>query len=207
MRFRRFAQLKQSFPGTALLVEIVSIVFAVLLALVVNEWRENRHLAQQVERSVDGLRLEIESNLQKVREAHAYQAQTLELMRSTLYSEEEDAHEPDYEALITQLYEREGGMWCPAQTVDSAWKTAETTGILRHMDYQRVLLLAHVYDSQARYQAEVRGISEAQTLVAFLDTSPARFAGGFYQGVNTVWWQEKSLLDAYEGALQQLSKE
>ncbi len=201
MRFRGLSRLRQSVPGTALFVEMVSIVLAVLLALAVNEWRENRNITELVSLSLDGIRLEIEDNLEKVRQAHAYQGETLEIIRTTLPSAEEGAAQPDVEALLTKLYARDGGRWSPARPTDAAWKTAEVTGVLRHMPHDQVLLLARVYSRQTAYQEAVRFVREALSLVNFTEAKSINYLNGFYHGLDTVWWREEQLIEVYEEAL------
>ncbi len=200
-RFRRF---RESFPATAVALEIFSIVLAVLLALLVNEWREARRTADLVARSLQGIRHEIDANRAVLQESHAYQGKTLDIMRKALLPGGPQTDVDSLESLLQQLYTREGGMWQPARLQGAAWKTAESTGILRDMDYSLVLSLGQCYSQQEDYREVVSHFSGTLSLVDFSEPNPLTYVKGFYEGVNSLWWREANLLEDYKRALELL---
>ena len=122
-----------------LLLEAFFVVFAVVVALAVDEWNEDRELQARVERAQASVQAELRANraeLESTRESVA-----------TLFA---GVHER-VEAL--RAGETPQG-WDAGATLpdfsDAAWETARVTGAVAHMDYAWVLEVARVYQTQAR---------------------------------------------------------
>lgn len=123
--------------GPELLLEAALIVFAVLVALAVDEWNEGRELQVQVDRA----RTAVEAELRANRGELLASGPTVEAMFDTVA------------AMVGRL--RTGGTVGGADLgaeipdfSDAAWETARVTGTVAHMDYPWVLEIARVYETQ-----------------------------------------------------------
>jgi hypothetical protein len=140
----------------ALLAEAVMVVFAVLVALAVDEWREHREIAAQVARAEAGVEAELRANQEELRLGSA----SVQAMYDSVSS------------VVTRLQAgeviREAGLGGNLPDFsDAAWETARVTGAVAHMPYQRVLRRARVYETHAlARQAQDRVLSSFGGIVA-----------------------------------------
>lgn len=193
----RFAKSK------SLIIEVLTIVFAVMIAFLAEDWRESRKTQHSVQLSVEAIKKELQTGLVSLKDAHEFQNVTRGMLSDFRKANKENP-KPDYQQLYISLYSRKGGMWKPAQLHQAAWKTAEASGILKNMDYDTVLMLSKVYGTVGEYLANIRSFAEVQTLIGFQDVSSQQFINGFAANLNNIWWLEKRLIKAYEEALQHL---
>jgi hypothetical protein len=124
------------------LVESALIVFSVLLALAVDQWRADRERREMAAVALESIRAELEANLSNAERARDHHL----AMRDSLAR---------YLALRQPLPSRIylGGTFRPAATYAVAWESARETGTTSDLAYELVLDLAKVYDQQRRYRA------------------------------------------------------
>lgn len=188
----------------SLLIEVLTIVFAVMLAFLAEDWRENRKTQRSVQLSIDAIKQELQTGLTSLRDAHKFQDKTIGMIQEFRKANREKP-DPDYQSLYISIYSRKGGMWKPAELHRAAWKTAESSGILRNMDYDTVLMFSKAYGTVDEYLALRRSFSEIQTLIGFQNVSHKQFISGFAENLNNIWWLEKRLIKVYEEALEHLN--
>lgn len=120
-----------------LLLEAVLIIFAVLVALAVDEWNDGRELRTQVERAGAAVEAEIRANRDElhssgptVQALHDSVAAGVARLRGggRIESTHLGAELPEFS--------------------NAAWETARVTGVVAHMDYPRVLEVARLYQTQ-----------------------------------------------------------
>ncbi len=131
------------------LVESALIVFSVLLALAVDQWRESSSQRQQAEAARREILAELQANQATVATSQRYHAALLDSLARYRSS---DA------APLVGLFSR--GFILPAQLSHTAWSSAAETGALAHMDYSTVLLFSRVYAQQDRYAEQSSSIGE-----------------------------------------------
>jgi|GEM_PF-5914411 len=190
----------------SLLIEVLTIVFAVMLAFLAEDWRENRKTQRSVQLSIDAIKHELQTGLASIKDAHEFQGITIGMIQEFRKANKGKTN-PDYQGLYISIYSRKGGMWKPAELHHAAWRTAETSGILKNMDYETVLMLSKVYSTVDEYLANRHSFSEIQTLIGFQEVSHQQFISGFAQNLNSVWWLEKRLIKVYEEALEHLNEQ
>ena len=120
-----------------LLVEMGMIVFSILLALWVNEWRDHRANRELADAAVRNIRLEVVRNREAVARALPGHRALLEEVRRAEGELEHGAETVRLNAVLE-----------PPTVLHTAWDTASTTGALAHMDYGQVLELADLYSGQ-----------------------------------------------------------
>jgi type II secretory pathway pseudopilin PulG len=124
------------------LAESVLIVLSVLLALAVDQWRDERDRAELAEVALGSIRAELEANragVERAREHHL-------AMHDSLTTYAEAGQRPP-----ARLYL--GGIFNPALVHSIAWESARETGATAEIPYETILELSRIYDIQTRYQA------------------------------------------------------
>ena len=121
----------------SLLAEAAMVVFAVLVALAVDQWREDREIASQVARAQAGVEAELRSNREELGTGSA----SVQAMFDTVSS------------MVGRMRRgevvREGNLAGELpEFSDAAWETARVTGAVAHMPYEWILRTARVYDTQ-----------------------------------------------------------
>ncbi|MGW8265871.1 MAG: hypothetical protein ACWGSQ_05845 [Longimicrobiales bacterium] len=115
------------------------VVFAVIVALGVDEWRESRQNAELAERALAGIAAEIESNRRElVENGEANQALLTRVREAARDSVLPDDFNVTFEYSLISA---------------SAWETAQVTRATQFIPLDRVQTLAKLYGLQALYQA------------------------------------------------------
>ena len=170
--------------------ESALIVVSILVALGLDEWREDREVQETIQHALSSFLSEIQRNQVKV-EGNMPFNQGLRMVMAQHYrnSDIESVDEfvnmiETYDAVILQA---------------TAWETALATGALAKMDYDLVSALSLTYNLQSRYQALNRdGMAEL--------TSPQNLAGdkldlavrNSIRYLDTVIRMEAELSDTYD---------
>lgn len=147
-------------------IEIVSIVFAVLFALAVDEWWEERENTQLAERTSQAIARELRSNRDELTgsQGTSSAAEMLENVDSAL-ADYRTGDEPD----------SVGVNWDYALLSASAWETARMTRAAQFMAVDRLVDLAQVYELQRLFS---RNQDQLASLIAGIgpriETEPVR---------------------------------
>lgn len=133
-----------------LALEAAMVVFAVLVALAVDEWREGRQRADLVDRARAAIEAELRANQAEL----AAGGPTVRALHAAV------------DTLVQGLRAGEEGLSWEIQAnipdfSDAAWQTARATGIMAHMDYRWVLQVARVYETQELAGAAQNGLLNA----------------------------------------------
>lgn len=122
---KRFAWLQLAF-------EAVLIVLSVLLALAVNEWRQDRKDQALAQRALETLRREMQANQEEVKQKLAY-------------------HKEAYERVNDQP--EQGGISLRAAFLrNTAWGTVQATGAATHLDYEVAAVASAIHGMQQKYE-------------------------------------------------------
>jgi hypothetical protein len=127
-----------------ILIEVGSVLFAVLLALGVDDWREarrNEELAEFARRSIVA---ELRANEKELREAQSDNRLVLERIQRQLSARDTSR---------TVRFEVDVNV---AQLTSPAWDLARATEALRYMDYDWLLETSRLYDLQALLASDQR---------------------------------------------------
>lgn len=146
-------RLKEKLPE--LILEAVSVVFAVLLALAVDEWRETRSRNALAERARASILEEIRNNeteLRNTRDNNRALLAKIEEAQSQLAQKRNTSLDFHFEIALLS---------------SSAWNTAQMTQAANHLDFEWLRRISNVYELQALYVTSqsavvdrISGISE-----------------------------------------------
>ena len=159
---------KRRLPIGRLLLESFLIVFAVLLALAVDEWRETRRQRALVRAVLESVRIELDRNRQ-ILEArlpyHESLRQGFETAGERFFVEEGDRFrlaDPDRipgRADIGMKGER--GLALSPDLADTAWRTASSSGVLTSLDYDMFYGLSVAYTTLGELRRTEEALSKA----------------------------------------------
>jgi len=183
--------------------EVFSVVFAVLLALSLNDWQASRAAEALTRQSVASIEEELESNLQLVRQAHDHHQKILDRIRDRL-PEDAKLSEIEAQALLLELYQ--SGIIKPGTVIETAWSTAKLSGAIQGLDYELTLSLSLAYSIQADYRLVTQTTNNAMNLAQFLGARAGDYLLGVYEGVNNHWWTEERLINSYVEALHKIDQ-
>lgn len=190
MRLRVSAPLKEKIP--TLLLEAFSVVLAVLLALAVDQWREDRGNRDLARLARDRITSELASNRAELEAAASRHQEILASLEKGL---------ADLNELTTgQSWEMNFPI---AILSSSAWQTAQATQAVHHLDFDWVVRVSKAHDVQELYLAgQARVVEHISSLDSGGTQVPASILGGLRSRIATVRDLELGLLEAYEDLLE-----
>lgn len=134
------------------LFESFLIVISILVALALDEWREQRQDDDMVHHALRNFVSEINQNKIRIDDATPFNQGLLDVLQGN-YERDEVSSIDDFVMML--------GSYTPVVLQSTAWDTALATGSLAKMDYNLVSALSLTYNMQNRYQSVTRaGLDE-----------------------------------------------
>ena len=190
-----------------LLIETFFIVFAVLLALVLNEWRTAVKEQDTVDKVLENIINEIEANKKDLEVKYKYHLKTSQeigryLANDSLWGTLQ--YNSGVEA-VTQLMPK--GIYNPNMQ-SGAWDSAVLSGVVNSFDYEVLYTLSNLYQVQesgpnSTWKIIAGFYSEADS---FNRENARQLALRFQLAFGELYNQERSLLNNYEDALKTLQQ-
>ncbi len=183
-------------PFKRVLLEIISVVFAVLLALGVNEWRKNLENEQLSRQALVNIVLEIEANKSDIVNGLAEHKQLSTYLDSTLkaYKEVEKGESNAVKKSFRFSYEH-------SVLNSTAWNSAQITQAVKFMDYETISALSTIYELQAIYKDHGKEVIAAMGKVAYHEAEFKSFLKANIFNVRISINIEESLVEAYDAFL------
>ena len=183
------AKLRERLPEISL--EVFSVILAVLVALGVDQWREDRENAELARLARAKIEAEVISNAAELEAAGVKIRQLLSSLDTTL------------QALEDKNGEAEMGIRFPVAVLSSsAWDTSKFTQALNFMDFEWVLRTGRIYDLQAIYhQSQTEVLKYISAIDEEESRQPARMLRGFRSRVRTALEVQQGLLEDYQDLL------
>ncbi len=123
------------------LVESALIVFSVLVALALDEWRDNRATEARAREAVAAITAELQANRASAERARSFHLETHAALKAVA-----DAKQLPGEELA---YRR--GLFQPAAVLQTAWAAAREAGALDPLPFDVRLSLSRIYHRQETY--------------------------------------------------------
>lgn len=175
------------------LVESALIVFSVLFALVLNEWRQSRAEQAGLEQAAAAIRAELQENRELVQEALQYHTRLADSFTASVQS---GAAAPDLTVI-------DRGLLHPGRVLRTAWGSAQSTGATSRMDYATILKLSTAYALQEEYEELSRAMQQTaydQLLQEGFDSMMEKYPR-FIMLQRDFAGRERDLLHHYDQAL------
>jgi hypothetical protein len=139
--------------------ESALIVVSILVALGLDEWRENSQDDEVIEKSLSNFVIEISQNRARVDDAAPFN-QGLRNVLNRHYLDDDIESVEEFVNMVES--------YSPAGLQSTAWETALATGSLAKIEYNLVTALSLTYSLQGRYQLTTRsgmsGLTNPQNL-------------------------------------------
>jgi hypothetical protein len=178
------SSLREKLPEIAL--EGLFVVFAILLALAADEWRENQQNAELAERALESIETEMRSNRQELLDSRG---PNLELMEGLQEAIGNGVPETDLQVRFEY-----------SLLSTAAWQTAQVTRAVHYADYDLVQEIAQLYDLQGLFAESQRGMVEQLSGrgAEGLQDDPHRFAQLVLGRLGIVMNVETGLVAAFD---------
>ena len=185
-----------------ILLEAFIVVLGVVLALAVNEWREDYNRNQHAEIALEGIVSELDVNRKAIDSALTYHLQLGDTLRDFMRQASQGALPyPD-----GRLFSK--GYIAPATLLNTAWDAANATDAVTYMNYADVLMLSRIYEEQRNYEYQAR--LGGQLIYAKLFSEGHEGMVRNYANLSTIiatfWYIECGLLESYGQVLAQLGE-
>lgn len=129
------------------LFESFLITISILVALALDEWREDRQDAETVRQALSNFVSEIRQNQARIDDAAPFNLGLLNVLRNR-YEESDISSVDDFVNMVES--------YAPVDLQTTAWETALATGSLAKMEYNLVSALSLTYTLQNRYETATR---------------------------------------------------
>jgi hypothetical protein len=149
--------------------ESAVVIFSVLLALAVDEWRSNRALERQVEQTRGAFAEEIAGNLEMLRAADYLPYHQAMWDHFKLLSKAYADRPTSVDSLQEEGSRRFNTGVHPPPLRDAVWRSIAQSDLIRHMDAKEVFALTDVYNEQNDLAAAFR-----RMLDVWLEPTPYR---------------------------------
>lgn len=174
------------------LIELISVIIGILLALAINEWWEDREIAERTQTLTEKLYVELSENVERLETAHAHHELQLQTIRDGLKLQE-ILTEEDYRSIYSTLYRR--GVFKRAQLTGVNWEIAKFTGLMTYMPIEDLQTLASLFAMQKAYDEQWTHILQRQSAVELQAQDLKTIVVQLGDSMNEVWWIEKALLE------------
>ena len=129
-------RLREKLPE--ILIEAGSVVIALLLALAINAWNQDRELRERADTARAGILAELRTNRDDLDAARPKLREIVESLREKLAKDAPEPHEVTVLLGVTQLS-------------SAAWRAALATDAMRTVDFAWISEVARVYEVQDEY--------------------------------------------------------
>ena len=129
------------------LIESFLIVISILVALALDEWRDQRQDDEMVRQALLNFVSEIDQNRVRIEDAAPFNQGLLNVLEDQYRQQDESG--VDSFVMMMESYS-------PVVLQSTAWDTALATGSLAKMEYNLVSALSMTYSIQSRYQTATR---------------------------------------------------
>ncbi len=175
-------------PWLKLLVEAGLVVLSVLLALILNNWRQDQINNDLAQKAVQNLQREIKENKAEVERAYKYHLNLLQK-----FSSKNPPTGIETKDAIIQ---------------NNAWNTAQSMGAIPYIDFSIVAIASSIQETQRQYQ-NVESVTNAIMLLGNFGAGGENFPmKRLPKGLNWILQEltsiEKILLKQYEKALKMI---
>jgi len=175
-----------------LLIEFISVTFAVFLGLMLNQWKDNQNNQKLASQSITNIRAEIDTNSARVKamiDSHKMMVSRLDSVNS----------------LSTEKYEQDNfSLSLDFKIISStSWETAKLTQAITYMDYDVVSEIANLYHYQNYYESFVKEYVNKNIYVKS-NVSYKEYVENMQRFLNAIIPIEKRLMDYYKQILNEL---
>ncbi len=186
------------------LFQAVLIIFSVVLALVLNEYRKGIDEKADLRTTISNIRTEIKNNQELIDKLLIYHKESLERLHEVSTDEQTIINYTSEEGFATFKLMPDG-VFPPGSLSNSAWEVAKTNSVISMLEVEKAQLLSRVYAQQETTLMSVMLIYYFATDRSTFRTENAKSNMSIFSiHLKELYGKEKSLLDLYNEALIEL---
>lgn len=172
-----------------IVIEAASVVLALLLALAINAWNEDRETRARAEAARQAILAELRENRDEIREAQPKLKEITTYLHDAIASDAPDRHEMTVDLGISLLSE-------------AAWRAALATQATQTIDFAWMTRVAKVYELQENYLRVQNGAVDALgTIPADPSQSGKKVAASLVPRISTLAQLADGLARSYDDVL------
>ena len=189
-------------------VEIFSIVFAVILALVVNEWRQNYNRQREVSRALELVRSEIIENKKGMEETIANQIAYRDSFKAILFSKsKKQLKNKSFAKVYADLQQQIKNGLQIAPMLSTAWITAKELGIVRDIDYSLAMAFSEMEEQNRLVNYRFQAMTDIFYGSEFFKQGSAeKFVGSAFVVLTDLISAEQELVKIYDKILEKIEQ-
>lgn len=182
----RSKQSKPLLDWRVLLVEFLSVVIGVLIALAVDEWNEDRQNQNKADLALDNIRLELKDNLDILEYLHPNNLAVMSVVFDSVQADTQQNFLPGI------------------QLQETAWQTLMSTGVAAYIPYEELFQVSQIYTIQEIYKRSGNQIldsfvnSRSLFMALEKDLSDEEIFESNRSGLEMMMYLETNLLEALE---------
>ena len=188
-------------PWMKIVLESCFVMLGVLLALIADEWRQNRDDEKRADRALASVVDELSLNRTAVAQSLTYH---LDLTQRLSQFQTSSGGQATASTPGRDVFQK--GFLHPASMISTAWDSAKATDAVSHMPYDQVLALAHIYDEQRSYADQSHEVEQLIFAKLFNEGFEAMLHNhaNLLTVISTFWFRECQLLREYDQTFQKL---
>jgi cell division protein ZapA (FtsZ GTPase activity inhibitor) len=181
------ARLREKLPE--ILIEAVSVVFALLLALALNQWNERRDLRDRADAVRAAIRTELAENRIEIDSARPHLAQIQKQLRDVMEGKQTAAHEMTVDLGVSLLSA-------------AAWHAALATQASEAIDFKWMTKVAKIYELQDSYRhVQAAAVDQLTSIPAGGDKDAKTIAASLIARMDGLAQLADGLAKAYDDEL------
>ncbi len=201
-------KVKNRISVSKILLEIISVSFAVLLALGVNEWRNIRANERLANEALENIRKEILSNLDIAKETLTLNKEIVKKQKVAFLSikKEIDSNIPN--SIENDVHSRFPFSFKFSPTKKTAWNSSNLTNAVTYLDFDLVQLLSETYETQELYSRVNENILERLFSPGlFMKKTISAELQAYFMKLKMYFQVTESLIDDYELCLKEIKEQ
>jgi hypothetical protein len=172
-----------------ILIEAASVVFALLLALALNQWHERRELRERGEAVRTAIRAELAANRAEIESARPNLLAIQKALRDVIDGKEAAAHELTVNLGVSLLSA-------------AAWHASLATQASETIDFKWMTTVAKIYELQDNYlHVQAAALDQLTSIPAGGDTGAKAIAGSLIARIDGLVQLADGLIKAYDEEL------
>lgn len=181
------ARLAEKLPE--ILIEAASVVFALLLALALNQWNERRELTERGEAMRAAIRAELAENRSEIDAARPHLAEIRKQLRDVIDGKQVAEHELTVNLGVSLLSA-------------AAWHASLATQASETLDFKWMTKVAKIYELQENYlHVQAAAVDQLTSIPAGGDTGAKAIAGSLIARIDGLAQLADGLAKAYDDEL------
>ena len=175
-------------------IELFSVILGVLLALMLNQWSENRAIEKKVQIALTNIASELQTNSRLLDIVHKQNTLVFQEGTENANTENNDTFTP------------------AIQVQETAWNTFLATGLSTNIEYELLLLLSQTYSIQEVYKSFGNKVVESYLNITALsillgdENNENEIDEQIKSNLEIVYSAEEPLLELYSEALKKLEE-